>query len=209
MKKLIIIFVVSFLAINANAQLRHRLSNGEPYDIFLSVKPTGGIAYGEFNKNYTYLYGGSLSFEMQLEETKLGLGVELGYNYCVPQAYKRNFIPTKYNWAAHQFPITLNTNYYFYNEVCKPFIGLGIGAIWGRYDYSLSTEESIDHYYSRVFEGQSGWRFMLVPKVGLLISTNHLHAFGLEVSMPYCMQAWRLENQLSFNLTLNYTFIID
>ena len=209
MKRIFFLLALVFVSNIAFSQQRHRLSNGEPNDIFLSVKPTGGIAYGDFSKNYTYVYGTSIGLEIQLEETRLGLGVELGYNYCVPMAIKWDFLPAKYNWGAHQFPILFNTNYYFYNEMFKPFIGLGIGAVWGRYDYSLSSETSAEHYYLREFEGQSGWRFSLVPRVGFLISTNHIHAFGLEFSAPYCLNAWRLENQLSFNLSLNYTFIID
>ena len=78
---------------NIFAQQRHRLSNGEPYDIFLSVRPTAGMALGDFNKNYTYVYGADLAFEMQLEETKLGLGVTIGYNYCVPQSFKLSYLP--------------------------------------------------------------------------------------------------------------------
>ena len=75
----------------------------------------------------------------------------------------------------------LNFNYYIFNERIKPYVGLGIGTIWGRYDYSLSTEESTEEYYLRDFEGQSGWRF------------------GLN----------RLETQYTINLGLTYTRIID
>ena len=150
-----------------------------------------------------------MAFEIQMEETRLGFGLELAYNYCVPQSFKRNYLQTKYNWAAHQVPVFLTANYYFYNEVFKPFVGIAVGTVWGKYDYSLSTEASTEEYYLRDFEGQSGWRFAFAPKVGLLISTNHKHAFGLELSMPYCFEAWRLENQYSFNAALTYTFIID
>ena len=167
------------------------------------------MTQGDFNKNYTYLYGGGLAFEIQMEETRLGFGLELAYNYCVPQSFKRNYLQTKYNWAAHQVPVFLTANYYFYNEVFKPFVGIAVGTVWGKYDYSLSTEASTEEYYLRDFEGQSGWRFAFAPKVGLLISTNHKHAFGFELSMPYCFEAWRLENQYSFNAALTYTFIID
>ena len=71
MKKIFLIIVVALCCSNIFAQQRHRLSNGEPYDIFLSVRPTAGMALGDFNKNYTYIYGADLAFEMQLEETKL------------------------------------------------------------------------------------------------------------------------------------------
>ncbi len=201
--------VMTVLALGASAQPRHRLASGEPYDIFLSVRPTWGMAMGDFNKNYTYLYGAHFAFELQMEETRLGLGFELAYDYCVPQAYKLNYLPAKYNWAAHQIPVLFTANYYFYNEEFKPFAGVGIGAIWGRYDYSLSSEESIEDYYLRDFEGQSGWRLSIVPKVGCLYSYDHRHAFGVEVSLPFALEAWRLEKQYSLNIGLNYTFIID
>ncbi|MCI6800125.1 MAG: hypothetical protein MR891_00590 [Bacteroidales bacterium] len=209
MKKIFLILVMALCCGNIFAQQRHRLSNGEPYDIFLSVRPTAGMALGDFNKNYTYIYGADLAFEMQLEETKLGLGVTIGYNYCVPQSFKLSYLPAKYNWAAHQVPILLTANYYLYNEVFKPFVGIGIGAVWGRYDYSLSSQASINQYYLQDFEGQSGWRATIVPKVGLLVSTNHRHGFGIEFSLPYCFGAWRLETQYSANVAFNYTFIID
>ena len=209
MKKQVLFIMAAILACGTFAQQRHRFASGEPYDIFLSVKAAGGLAQGDFNKNYTYLYGGGLAFEIQMEETRLGFGLELAYNYCVPQSFKRNYLQTKYNWAAHQVPVFLTANYYFYNEVFKPFVGIAVGTVWGKYDYSLSTEASTEEYYLRNFEGQSGWRFAFAPKVGILISTNHKHAFGFELSMPYCFKAWRLENQYSFNAALTYTFIID
>ncbi|HIW87318.1 MAG TPA: hypothetical protein IAC47_03480 [Candidatus Onthomorpha intestinigallinarum] len=209
MKKqlLFIIFLTAF--IGSYAQQRHRTASGEPYDIFLSVKPTGGLAQGDFEKNYTYVYGVNMAFEYQLEEIKLGLGFELGYLYGVPQTFKLPFIQSKKNWGAHQMPFTLTANYYFFNERIKPFVGIGLGVIWGRYDYSLSSEESIDEYYLRDFEGQSGWRFGFIPKIGLMISMDHRNGFGIEFSMPYYIPAGRLENQYSINMALNYTFIID
>jgi outer membrane protein W len=124
-------------------------------------------------------------------------------------AYKRPFVPTKNNWASHQVPMILNVNYYIFNERIKPYVGLGIGTIWGRYDYSLSSEESTEEYYLRDFEGQNGWRFGLTPKVGLMISMDHKHGFGLEFSLPYQFGFNRLETQYTINLGLNYTYIID
>ncbi len=209
MKKTILLIMMTVLALDVSAQQRHRFANGEPYDLFFSIKPVGGMAIGEFNKNTTYLYGAHFAFELQMEETRLGLGLELGYNYCVPQSHKIKYLPAKYNWAAHQVPIMFTANYYLYNESIKPFVGLAVGTIWGRYDYSLSTEESIKDYYLRDFEGQSGLRLAIEPRVGLLYSHNHRHAFGLEVSLPYAVKSGRLESQYSLNIGLNYTFIID
>lgn len=208
MKKHILILALILTSLCAFSQ-RHRLASGEPYDIFFQVKPIGGIALGDFAKNNTYIYGSHFALEFQLQETKLGIGLEFGYNYCVPMAYKRPFLQTKNNWASQQVPMFLNVNYYIFNERIKPYVGLGIGTIWGRYDYSLSTEESTDEYYLRDFEGQSGWRFGLTPKVGLMISMDHRHGFGLEFSLPYQFGFNRLETQYTINLGLNYTYIID
>lgn len=208
MKKQILILALILTSLYAFSQ-RHRLANGEPYDIFFQVKPMGGIALGDFAKNNTYIYGSHFALEFQLQETKLGIGLEFGYNYCVPMAYKRPFVPTKNNWTSHQVPMILNVNYYIFNERIKPYVGLGIGTIWGRYDYSLSSEESTEEYYLRDFEGQNGWRFGLTPKVGLMISMDHKHGFGLEFSLPYQFGFNRLETQYTINLGLNYTYIID
>ena len=180
MKKQILILALILTSLCSFAQ-RHRLANGEPYDIFFQIKPTGGMSLGDFAKNNTYIYGSHFAVEFQLQETKLGIGLEFGYNYCVPKAIKRPFLQTKNNWASQQVPMMLNFNYYIFNERIKPYVGLGIGTIWGRYDYSLSTEESTEEYYLRDFEGQSGWRF------------------GLN----------RLETQYTINLGLTYTRIID
>lgn len=209
MKRTFLLVVMLTLAFGGFSQQRHRLKSGQPYDIFLSVRPTGGMAMGDFENNYTYIYGAHFAFELQLEETRLGLGLEIGYNYCVPQSAKLAYLPAKYNWAASQVPILLTANYYFYNEDFKPYVGIGIGTVWGRYDYSLSSDESIKDYYLREFEGQSGWRFAVEPKIGLMYTRNHKHAFGVEFSLPYCFKAWRLENQYSLNAALTYTFIID
>ena len=91
MKKQILILTLILTSLCAFSQ-RHRLANGEPYDIFLQVKPMGGMALGDFAKNNTYIYGSHFALEFQLQETKLGIGLEFGYNYCVPMAYKRPFL---------------------------------------------------------------------------------------------------------------------
>ena len=69
MKKqlLFIIFLTAF--IGSYAQQRHRTASGEPYDIFLSVKPTGGLAQGDFEKNYTYVYGVNMAFELSVRSS--------------------------------------------------------------------------------------------------------------------------------------------
>jgi opacity protein-like surface antigen len=209
MRKIFILIVILSTALAATAQ-RHRLSNGEPYDIFLSVRPSYLYLQEDLTKNYQWGAGTNFVLEFQFQEIKVGAGVEIGYNYFSPKSYKLRFLPRKFLWAANQVPITFYCNYYFTkNEKLKPYIGLGIGAVWGKYDYSLSNADNMDYYYLRDYEGQSGWHIGVVPRVGFMFSLDHRNAFGLEFGYQYYLKNDKLEQMQSITAALNYTFIID
>ncbi|MDD4529923.1 MAG: hypothetical protein PHX48_08615, partial [Bacteroidales bacterium] len=60
MKKifLLVFTLIICFSYNANSQDYHRLSNGEPYDIFYIIKPAYFQAYGtDFTKNYVDGFG--------------------------------------------------------------------------------------------------------------------------------------------------------
>lgn len=205
----------------AFSQNRHRLKNKEPYDIFYIAKPFFLQSKGEdLTKNYNNGGGINFGLEYQFQEKNFGVGFELGYAYIHPNSYKIPFLPRKFLFAANQIPFTVYTNYYFHNEASyynfvdrlKPYIGIGFGAIWGKYDYSLSSDanksENDFGYYLREYEGQSGVRVGILPRAGLLISTEH-HAFGFEVGYQ-CYFAWdRLEAQKHLTVGLTYAYIIE
>lgn len=205
----------------ASSQDYHRLSNGEPYDIFYTIKPAYFKAYGnDFTKNYIDGFGSNFGLEYQFQEIRLSIGAELGYAYFNGNSYKIKYLPRKYVKGASQVPFTLYFNYYFHNEESyfsfadrlKPYIGFGFGAIWGKYDYSLSNETNKDYdsfgYYLREYEGQGGIRVGLLPRAGLLIATEN-HAFGFEVSFQNYYSLGRLERQQHFSYGLTYVYVID
>ncbi|MDR1725765.1 MAG: porin family protein [Bacteroidales bacterium] len=218
MKKIVSvsIIIVSFLLVFANGSAfaqRHRLTNGEPYDIFMSIRPYYMVVQGDLSKNYEWGVGGNLLLEFQLQDIKLSAGLEIGYNYFYPKTYKVDFLPRKYLWSASQIPLTLFCNYYFTkNEKLKPYIGLGLSTVYGKYDYSLSNEKNMSvefGYYLRDYEGQSGWHFGFVPRLGFMFSLDHKNAFGFELGYQYYFSNGNMEQMQNFTAGLNYTFIID
>ncbi|MBR1769722.1 MAG: hypothetical protein IJ748_04610 [Bacteroidales bacterium] len=208
MKRIIsILTVLAFIGTLA-AQNRHRLSSGEPYDVFLSLRGHYLMTRDNFKDNYQWGAGGEFQLEFQYQETKLSWGISLGYDRFQPETAKIQYLPTKQNFVAQQVPFTLFANYYFFNEKIKPYVGIGLGAVWGRYDYSLS-DENFDDYYYRDFEGQSGIKFGYMPRLGCMFSLNHKHGFGLEFGMQSYFAADKLQKQTTFSATLQYTYIID
>ena len=212
MKKTVILLFVLSLCVGASAQ-RLRLANNEPYDIFLSVRPSYLLPQADLAKNYDWGLGCNFLLEFQLQEKKMSMGLEIGYNYFHPKTYKIAFLPRKNLWAATQIPLTVFYNYYFTkNEKLKPYIGLGLSTAWGKYDYSLSNEankEEVHGYYLREHEGQSGWHFGVVPRCGFMFTLDHRNAFGIEFGYQYYLKNNLLEAVQGFTAALNYTFIID
>ena len=79
MKKifLLVFTLIICFSYNANSQDYHRLSNGEPYDIFYIIKPAYFQAYGtDFTKNYVDGFGSNFALEYQFQEIKVGVGVD-------------------------------------------------------------------------------------------------------------------------------------
>ncbi|MDY6403176.1 MAG: hypothetical protein SPK52_04010 [Synergistales bacterium] len=210
MKKIFYLSVILLClsASNSFSQNRHRLTGGEPYDVFLSFRGHYLITQDNFKDNYQWGAGGDFQVEFQYQEVKLSWGVSLGYDRFQPESAKIQYLPTKQNFAAWQVPLTVFCNYYFFNEKIKPYVGIGLGAVYGRYDFSLSKENFNDYYY-RDFEGQSGIKFGYMPRVGCMFSLNHKNGFGLEFGMQSYFKNKKLEKQTTFSATLQYTYIID
>lgn len=224
MKKIYIILLVSlvFLSQNLFSQERHRLTKSkEPYDIFYTFKPYYLIPKGDYlPKNYNIGAGMNFGLEYQFQEIKLGIGVELGYAIINPNTYKIKYLPKKHLFAAHQVPFSIYTNYYLLNQESyynfwdrlKPYVGVGLSAIWGRYDYSLSNEDNkkddVFGYYLRDYEGQAGIRLGFLSKAGLLISGNN-HAFGFEFGYQHYFAWDRLEPQQHITYGFTYIYIMQ
>jgi len=223
MKKifLLVFTLIICFSYNANSQDYHRLSNGEPYDIFYIIKPAYFQAYGtDFTKNYVDGFGSNFALEYQFQEVKLGVGVELGYSYIRGNSYKIKYLPRKYVKNLSQVPLSIYANYYFQNQETyfsfldrlKPYVGIGFGVIWGIYDYSLSNEQNKDYdsfgYYLREYEGQGGIRVGVLPRAGLLFATDR-HCFGFEIGFQHYFQSDRLEKQQQFSYGLTYIYVID
>lgn len=208
MKKIISILIVCAFITSLSAQNRHRLDSGEPYDIFLSVRGHYLMTQGDIKDNYKWGCGGEFQVEFQYQELKLSWGLTLGYDRFQPETAKLDYLQTKQTFVAQQVPFTVFCNYYLFNEKIKPYIGLGLGVVWGRYDYSLS-EENIAEYYNRDFEGQSGLKFGVIPRVGVMFSLDHRNGFGVEFGMQNYFKQEKLQKQTTFSATLQYTYIID
>jgi opacity protein-like surface antigen len=211
MKKVILFLFIVGIGLCIKAQT-HRLANGEPYDIFLSVRPAYIMPFNDLKTNYEWGAGVNFLLEYQFQEKKVSVGIELGYNYFYPTTYKVAFLPRKHLWSASQVPLTVFGNYYFTkNEKLKPYIGLGFGVLWGKYDYSLSTEANRDvfyGYYLRDYEGQADWFFGVVPRCGFMFSLDHRNAFGFELGYQHYINSGNVRIQ-TFTAALNYTYIID
>lgn len=218
MKKIIAaIFCIIFL-FNVNAQDRHRWGD-QPYDIFLSARGSYYVLQDNFKDNYSWGAGGKLIAEWQYQEWKFSWGISLGYNRYQPKWQKRAFIPTKQLFVAQEIPITLNLNYYFFNNKVKPYVGVGLSALWGKYDYSFSkmsnnyTNDEIDNntdeYFYRDFEAESGWKYGIIPHVGFMFSLDHRNGFGVEFAKEHYWENGRLEKQDTYSASIYYTFIID
>ncbi|MDD3286397.1 hypothetical protein SDC9_25486 [bioreactor metagenome] len=224
MKKLFVLLVFALmlcLSNTAKSQDYHRLANGEPYDIFYIAKPAFFSAYGDyFPVNYDKGAGINFALEYQFQEIKVGVGVELGYTFMKSNSYKIKYLPRKFLNDASQIPLTIYVNYYLHNQESyfsfgdrlKPYVGIGFGAIWGKYDYSLSTDANKDYdafgYYLREYEGQAGIRVGILPRIGLLISGER-HAFGFEAGYQHYFSLGRLEQQQHFSVGLTYCYIIQ
>lgn len=225
MRRILFICITALLTLSiftttASAQERHRLRNGEPYDIFYVVKPYFMNSQADLAVNYNKGFGSTFGIEYQFQEAKISVGAEIGYAYINPNSFKKPFLPRKHLFAANQIPFSVYANYYLHNEETyynfldrlKPYVGFGLGAIWGRYDYSLSTEENKQNgyggYYQREYEGQSGFRVGFTPRIGLLIATTK-HAFGVEYGLQYYFASDRLEKQQQYSLGLTYIYIIE
>lgn len=204
----IFILVLLLSSVNIFAQNRHRLSSGEPYDVFLSLRGHYLLTNGDIKDNYQWGAGGDFQVEFQYQEIKLSWGLSLGYDRFQPETAKLPFLPTKQNFVAWQVPLTVFCNYYFFNEKIKPYVGIGLGAVLGRYDYSLSKENIADYYY-RDFEGQSGIRFGWMPRLGCMFSLDHRHGFGIEFGMQNYFANKKLQKQTTYSIGLQYSYIID
>jgi len=223
MKKFYTLLLLSIVCLSQTgfSQDRHRLKNKEPYDIFYIAKPFFLQSKGnDLTKNYNNGAGINLGLEYQFQELNLGLGFELGYAYINPNSYKIKYLPRKYLFTANQIPFTVYTNYYLHNEATyynfldriKPYVGLGLGVIWGRYDYSLSSDANKSDndfgYYLREYEGQSGLRVGLLPRAGIIFATEQ-NAFGFELGYQTYFSWDRLEPQSHLTLGLTYVYIIE
>lgn len=224
MKRLFIIGLAILIGSNylnyGLAQDTRRLSSGEPYTIYYIAKGHYFNSKSELDKNYNYGAGTSLGLEYQFKELNFGIGMELGYTRINPNSYKIKYLPRKYLYPANQIPFTIYANYYLHNEHIyynlidrlKPYVGLGIGTIWGKYDYSLSNEDNMrqvkEGYYLREYEGQSGFRIGVLPRIGLLIAGSK-HAFGMELGYQYYHKNGRLESQSHYTLGLTYIYVVN
>ncbi len=224
MKKFFVLLVFALTLCFSNftySQDYHRLANGEPYDILYTVKPAFYMATGKyFPVNYNNGLGGTIGLEYLFQEIKVGVGVELGYVFMNANTYKIKHLPRKLLNDAHQIPFTIFANYYLRNhesyfsfsDRIRPYVGLGFTSIWGKYDYSLSTEENKQYdsfgYYLREYEGQAGIRVGFLGRLGLQILTER-HAFGVECGFYHYFAGERLEEQQMLSFGLTYSFIIQ
>lgn len=224
MKKILLLNLIILFGLGIQndvfSQKTRRLGSGEPYTIYYIAKGHLLNSKADLDKNYNNGLGANFGIEYQFKELKLGIGMELGYTYINPNSYKLQYLPRKYLFPANQIPFTIYANYYLHNEHTyynffdrvKPYIGLGIGTIWGRYDYSLSNDDNKrqvkEGYYLREYEGQSGFRVGVLPRVGLIIST-YKHAFGFEYGYQYYHKNGRLETQSHQTFGLTYIYVVD
>ena len=217
MKKIIVAALLGVISLTAIAQDRHRAGD-QPYDIFLSVRPTYYILQDNFLDNYDWGAGGKAVVEWQYQELKISWGLSLGYNRYQPKWEKRPYVPVKQLFVAQEIPVTLFVNYYFFNNKVKPYVGIGGCALWGKYDYSFSVADNDytsgrynnkDEYFYRDFEAESGFKFGVLPHVGLMFSLDHKHGFGFEAGMEKFFANGRLEKQQTYSIAVYYTYIID
>ncbi|MBR1774527.1 MAG: hypothetical protein IJ759_03280 [Bacteroidales bacterium] len=217
MKKIIIAVLLSVVSLTAFSQDRHRAGD-QPYDIFVSLRPTYYILQDNFLDNYDWGAGGKVNIEWLYQELHLSWGISVGYNRYQPKWLKWDFVPTKQLFVAQEIPIILNFNYYPFVNKVKPYIGVGLSAMWGKYDYSFSImknnyttglESNLDRYYYQEFEMESGFKFGVIPHVGLMFSLDHKNGFGFEVGMERYFSNGRMEKQNTLSGTIYYTYIID
>lgn len=217
MKKIIVVAIACLFGLTAFTQDRHRAGD-QPYDVFISFRPTYYMLQDNFVDNYDWGAGGKVVAEWQYQEWKFSWGVSLGYNRYQPKSAKRSFIKTKQLAVAQEIPIVLFANYYFFNHKVKPYVGIGVTATWGKYDYSFSRmknnytnglQSNWDYYFYQEFEMESGFKFGVIPHLGLMFSLDHRNGFGFEIGMERLFENGRLEKQNTFSGTIYYTYIID
>jgi hypothetical protein len=217
MKKIIVVVLLSLICWPLFSQDRHRVGD-QPYDIFVSFRPTYYSLQDNFKDNYKWGLGGKVNIEWLYQELHLAWGISVGYNRYQPKSLKWDFVPTKQLFVAQEIPITLNLNYYPFVNKVKPYIGVGLSAMWGKYDYSFSEMENnytdglntnLERYYYQEFEMESGFKFGIIPHVGLMFSLDHKNGFGFEVGLERYFANGRLEKQNTLSGTIYYTYIID
>ena len=217
MKKIIIVSLLYLIVLPSYSQDRHRAGD-QPYDIFISVRPTYYKLEENFLDNYEWGAGGKINIEWLYQELHFSWGLSIGYNRYQPKWLKWDYVPTKQLFVAQEIPIILNLNYYPFVNKIKPYIGIGIATIWGKYDYSFSRmnnsytdglNTNLDRYYYQNFETESGFKFGIIPHLGLMFSLDHHNGFGFEVSVDRFFANGRMEKQKTLSGTIYYTYIID
>ncbi len=217
MKKLFVFTFLFVVSLSAFSQDRHRAGD-QPYDIFVSLRPTYYLLQDNFKDNYEWGAGGKINVEWLYQELHFSWGFSFGYNRYQPKWLKWDYVPTKQLFVAQEIPIILNLNYYPFVNKVKPYIGVGLATMWGKYDYSFSKmknnytdgrHNNLDRYYYQEFEMESGFKFGVIPHVGLMFSLDHKHGFGFEVSMDKFFANGRMEKQNTLSGTIYYTYIID
>ena len=210
-----------FFAGSLSAQ-RLRLGGGTPFDVFIGVK--GGTVVPRQDMSAMQQPGGGVKVfaEFQLQEQRVGLGLELGADYYGSKHLYftelntwengqpvRFMYPTK---SSVKIPLSIYANYYFVNESIKPYVGAGVGILNGGYDNAYLLPDSVlgmpDKQKLHV-DYYSGWQFGGLVKVGLAYAWQHKHLFGVEGNYNYYLKREKMMAYTHYGISLYYAYIFD
>lgn len=218
----ILLAALSFFLGNSLFAQRLRLGSGTPYDVFIGVR--GGVVVPQGNMAAIQLPGGGgkVFAEFQLQEKKIGIGLEVGADY---HGSKHLYYPALNTWengqpvrfmyptkASVKIPLSLYANYYLLNESVKPYLGVGIGLLHGGYDQAYLLPDSVmgmpDKQKLQV-DYYSGWQLGGLVKVGFSYALNHRHLFGIEGAYNYYLKRTKLITYTHYGISLYYAYIFD
>ncbi|MEG1572429.1 MAG: hypothetical protein RR190_04265 [Bacteroidales bacterium] len=176
MKKIIILFVLSFICImGANAQTRQ----------YYTLSWDMGTPIGEFRsfaKNWS-LYGGVFSGQIIVGK-QCAIGFSFGYHKYYQNKGVETFSPeegTVITAAAYNYvndaPLTVGGYYHFTpnNPYINVYAGLGIGL---NYIAEHSLIQDMDLYDEQ-------WAFIMAPEVGAFVRLGKKSPVALNVSAKY------------------------
>jgi len=180
--KNIIIIISIILSLNAFSQEANDSYINQP-DGFFSLSFTPSFTMGTLHENISESsYRGFMVEGKKFMTKNVSIGASLswlGFYELKDRAtyqFSDGAITTSIANYYYNFPILINTSYYFLPEYwIKPYTGINIGTVYSKLEKNVGSINIIDQT----------WQFQVAPEVGFFIPFGKDAEAGLQIAGKY------------------------